>query len=310
MSEQWPAPTPRDEMLARVIVRGRRIRLVNRLLLGAAIGGAVVAGAVGVGLGVSGALSDGGPAGAVTRSALAYYLCPATGAAGELHDGDRVLVTGVDESGDWLQVRDPASLDRRVWVQREYVDPDRELEVPVADCSTEVRSFESADPAPTTTTTETTLPSETTEPEVPEETTTTTSPATTTTAPTTTTTTAPTTTTTTAPAPVIGAITRSPATIIEDWVGYPGTCNGPTTSSISVPISNASSATMSWNVGPQPRSTSMSAQGGVFSAILGPFDETVVASGNVTITVTITAVGPGGQATKQTTVRLDDCPFG
>ena len=54
----------------------------------------------------------------------------------------------------------------------------------------------------------------------------------------------------------------------------------------------------------------MTAQGGVFTAVLGPFDETVVDSGHVIITVTISANGPGGQSTKQSNVRLDDCFFG
>src|SRR5690606_29112821 len=187
--------------------------------------------------GYNGVLPFGSTAGAtITGGGLPYYLCPATAEAGEVHDGDRVLVTGVDESGNWLEIRDPQSLEARVWVQREYVDPDRDLDVPVAPCALEVGRFDrlaSAEETTTTTTTTTTLPDE--ETTTTTTTTTTTVPSTTTTtAPATTTSTAPTTTTTTAaPAPVIGTITRNPDTIIEEWDGFPETCGGPKTSAIS-----------------------------------------------------------------------------
>ena len=153
MSEQWPAPTPRDEMLARVIVRGRRIRMINRLWIALGIGGAVAAGALGVGLGYSGAVFGGSRgAASLASGALTYYSCPATDAGGQFHHGDRVLVTGLDESGEWLQVRNPDNLDDRVWVLREYVDPDDELDLPVAGCTAEPGSFDQA-AAPTTTST-------------------------------------------------------------------------------------------------------------------------------------------------------------
>src|SRR5690606_29715927 len=204
MSDRWPAPTPRDEVFARVVERGRRIRMINRVVTGLLVSSAVAAG---VWLGYNGVLPFGSTAGAtITGGGLPYYLCPATAEAGEVHDGDRVLVTGVDESGNWLEIRDPQSLEARVWVQREYVDPDRDLDVPVAPCALEVGRFDrlaSAEETTTTTTTTTTPPDE----ETTTTTTTTTVPSTTTTtAPATTTSTAPTTTTTTtaAPAPVIG----------------------------------------------------------------------------------------------------------
>ena len=120
MSDKWPSPSPRDEVLSRVVTRGLRIRLINRVV---AVALAVSAVGAGVAVGCSGILPF-GTAAPATGGSLPYYLCPATGEAGEFHHGDRVLVTGVDASGNWLQVRDPAALERRVWVQREAVDPD------------------------------------------------------------------------------------------------------------------------------------------------------------------------------------------
>jgi hypothetical protein len=328
-------------MLARVVVRGRRIRMINRILIGLAVGGGAAIGAVGIGLGYSGALSfSRGAEASVTTGALTYYACPSLGAVGQFHAGDRVYVTGIDETGEWVQVRAPHDLDDRAWVQREYVDPDEDFEAPLATCNAEVGELALAEgPTSTTTTTEPTdeAPGEVDEPEpttttAPSTTTTTTTiaaPTTTTTSPpatttttaaptTTTTTTAPTTTTTTAPAPVIGAINRSPATLREvDATPPANECSSnpgdATTSVISASITNAVSATMSWSVGTSSGSKPMSAQGGTFSAVLGPFGETTIPAspGTATIQVTITAVGPGGQRVAQTTLTLNHCePFG
>lgn len=334
--EHWPASTPRDEMLARVVKRGRRIRMINRIVVGLAITGAIGAGAVGVALGHSGnsPFSNTSPPSVPDSGGAPYYLCPGGGDLGQLTDGARVYLTGVDDSGDWVQVRAPGNLADRAWVERHHVDPDRQVDLPTASCGTEVGELERADAAPTTTMPESVDEPQQSEPEGDDEgeepavttTSTTTSitpPTTTITPPTTsppttssttsTTSTTTTTTTTTSqppttqPAPVIGNISRNPAAIVER---RPGVCGGAQTSSISVPIANATGATMSWNVGPAPQSSAMSAQGGVYSAVLGPFDEDVVASGHVNITVTVTASGPGGQRSAQTTVRLNDCYFG
>lgn len=350
MSEQWPAPTPRDEMLARVIVRGRRIRMINRLWIALGIGGAVAAGALGVGLGYSGAVFGGSRgAASLASGALTYYSCPATDAGGQFHHGDRVLVTGLDESGEWLQVRNPDNLDDRVWVLREYVDPDDELDLPVAGCTAEPGSFDQAAAPTTTSTPDTTLPEEPEDGEEgeegqdddeAEEPTTTTAPPTTvpttappttapttappttqptptTTAPTTTSTTAPTT-TTTQPAPVIGTIQRSPSVLREADATPPANqcSNNPsdaTTATISTVISNATSATMSWSVGSSSGSVPMSRNGQSFSAVLGPFGETTIPAspGSASISVTITATGPGGQRSAGTSLTLNHCePFG
>lgn len=255
MSDKWPSPSPRDEVLSRVVTRGLRIRLINRVV---AVALAVSAVGAGVAVGYSGILPF-GTAAPVTGGSLPYYLCPATGEAGEFHHGDRVLVTGVDASGNWLQVRDPAALERRVWVQREAVDPDSELDTPVAECSTDVRRLEVLVPEESTTTTlpegtTTTVPEETTTTTVPATTTSTAGPTTTTRPQTTTTTTPATTTTTTAPAaPVVASVSANPGTIKEQWSGI--CVDGSFTSTITAQVSNATSVTMSWDVGPQPRST-------------------------------------------------------
>ncbi|MDZ7677512.1 MAG: hypothetical protein U5K29_03055 [Acidimicrobiales bacterium] len=334
MSENWPAPTPRDEMLSRVVVRGRRIRMVNRLLIGVAAAAATAAGVAGLALGASGTVSfGGGPVGAaVAGDGVTYFACPNTGAVGELHDGDRVYLTGQDDSGDWVQVRSPLTSTSRVWIRGELVDPDEQIDLPVATCSDEVGELALVDPTVTTTTTAepvdeepdeadgstttstvaptttaTTAPATTTT-VAPPPPTTTTAPTTTTTS-TTTTTTAPTTTTTTAPAPVIGQISESPGTIREvDAIAPSTNCSSnptdPTTSTISLGATNASTATMSWSVGGSSGSKSMTQQGQGFSAVLGPFGESTIPSGSATIQVTIEISGPGGTDTAQTSVQL------
>ena len=59
MSDRWPAPTPRDEVFARVVARGRRIRMINRVVTGLLVSSAVAAG---VWLGYNGVL-DGSSSG-------------------------------------------------------------------------------------------------------------------------------------------------------------------------------------------------------------------------------------------------------
>lgn len=315
--------------------------MVNRLLIGAAAAAATAAGAVGLALGASGTVSfGGGPVGAaVAGEGVTYFACPSTGAVGELHDGDRVYLTGQDDSGDWVQVRSPLVATSRVWIRGELVDPDEQIDLPIASCSDEVGELALADgaaattttttepvdkepdPAEDTTTTTTVAPSTTTT-TAPATTTPTTTPprtTTTTTAPittTTTTTTPPTTTTTTIPAPVIGQISESPGSIREvDAIAPSTNCsnnpNDPTTSTISLGAINASTATMSWSVGGSSGSKSMTQQGQGFSAVLGPFGESTIPPGSATIQVTIEVSGPGGTDTAQTSVQLLHCePFG
>ena len=49
--------------------------------------------------------------------------------------GDTVLVVGRDDSGDWLQVRNPDDLFARVWVEADLLVPDGEVgDTPVVPC--------------------------------------------------------------------------------------------------------------------------------------------------------------------------------
>lgn len=128
--------------------------MINRILLGIAITAGVGAGAAGVALGYSGnGPFSSTPAGSAPMSSQAapYYLCPADGHLGRLSSGDRVYLTGIDESGVWVQLRAPGNPDDRVWVERRHVDPDRELELPTASCTSEMAEFERVDGTTTTT---------------------------------------------------------------------------------------------------------------------------------------------------------------
>lgn len=344
MSEQWPAPTPRDEMLARVIVRGRRIRMINRLWIALGIGGAVAAGALGVGLGYSGAVFGGSRgAASLASGALTYYSCPATDAGGQFHHGDRVLVTGLDESGEWLQVRNPDNLDDRVWVLREYVDPDDELDLPVAGCTAEPGSFDQAAAPTTTSTPDTTLPEEPEDGEEgeegqdgdeAEEPTTTTAPSTTvpttappttppTTAPTTTqpttppttapTTTVPTTTSTTAapPAPSIASVSVSPTPMIRRYTPQPGSCEsqgGSETATITAQgIANATNVDWVARINGQQVKQGTLTGGSTRSTSIGSFAWSNNADPDVQVTVTVTVTGPGGSTSRSTSFTLLNC---
>ncbi|MFP4512178.1 MAG: hypothetical protein ACLFRV_04425 [Acidimicrobiales bacterium] len=345
MPENWPTPTPRDELLARVVVRGRRIRMLNRLLIGVAAAAATAAGAVGLALGASGTVSfGGGPVGAdVGGDGATYFACPNTGAVGELHDGDRVYLTGQDDSGDWVQVRSPLVSTSRVWIRGEHVDPDEQVDLPVATCSDEVGELELADDATTTTTTTEAVDQE---PDEPEETTTTVAPSTTattapptttpaTTAPTpttttttttvptttttsTTTTTVPTTTTTTAPAPVITSASVSPTPMIRR-VSPAGSCEssfgGHETSTVRADgVANATSVPWVARInGQQVASGSLSPSLQVpdrWQGSIGPFAQGSQQSPDQ-VTVVVTASGPGGSAQRSDSFTLNECeaPF-
>ncbi len=328
----WPAPTPRDEVLARVVTRGRRIQMLNRFMIGGAVAVAATAAGVGLWLGVSGAVDlvgDDGAAPAVvtpqggddsgggSAGAVAYFACPNERELGELHGGDRVYLTGRDESGDWVELRSPLDASIPVWVRAEVVDPDGDADLPEVDCDlTELALGATPTTTPEETPEQTTT---TTEPDDEPSTPTTTRPSTT---PTTSqppvtppTTPTPTTTSTTQPPaapPVIGTISRSPGAISErydDGTGY--SCGNPSVTSISVQIPGAASATLSWNLGPHPRAMTMDRQGSWFFGEIGPFDETTVPKdGSMSMTVTVNASGPGGSDVRSTSVTLNDCTFG
>lgn len=160
MAEQdWPSPTPRDEMLGRVVARGKHLMLINRVLIGllaAAVAGSAV---LGFTLGVTGTVSvlADEPA-VVTLDGVALRHCPGGDTVGELHRGDRVLLTGVDESGDWLELRSPYDSSERAWIRSDLAVPDETIaELPVRDCGIDEYSMtlsdgEQVDESTTTTT--------------------------------------------------------------------------------------------------------------------------------------------------------------
>lgn len=163
MSE-WPAPTPRDEMLSRVIHRGQHLRRLRLLAIGAATTVIAAGGVLGYRLGTSGAVDVLGE-GTIDAGGVAveYHDCPGTGPAGRFHRGDRVLITGRDEAGTWVEVRSPVDALDRVWIPAAVVTPDADLEVPVVDDCTldDGTTLELAGgEIVTTTTTDTTLPDE------------------------------------------------------------------------------------------------------------------------------------------------------
>jgi hypothetical protein len=329
MSEPWPAPTPRDEMLARVVTRGRRLQMINRVMIGLAIGGAAAAGVLGLGLGLSGVgpfgAGGGGAGTSVSGGALTYFACPNTGALGTFSSGDRVYLTGQDDSGEWVQVRSPEAQTTRVWIRSEFVDPDDQVDLPVSGCSTEVGEFVLDD---TTTTTEVV---EEEEPPVEEEPapapTTTVAPgptttvpvtSTTTTAPpgTTTTTTSTSTTTTTVPAPTIGNLSVSPDRLVRR-LPPPGSCgawhDGLEIGTVSAFVSNATA--VSWVAriqGQQIGSGVLSANGqSDWQGPIGPFPGIDADDGlEQVVQVTVTATGSGGSVNSVTTFTLVNCWFG
>lgn len=324
----WPAPTPRDELLARVVTRGRRIQMINRLIVAVVVAGVVSAAAVGVALGTSRTVDlFGAEASSATvggdgdgDDGVEYRSCPNGAVLGRLRGGDRVYLTGRDDSEDWVEVRSPVDQVERVWVRAELVDPDAAVDLPVVGC--DGADLTAAGPGVMTTTTSTTIEGEELPPE---ETTTTTAPGpgpTPTTqpgpGPTTPTTQpgpGPTTTLPPPPAPpVIGTISRSQTTIWE--ADFPGQCSlygGPVTSTISAIIPSATSATMSWSVAGSQGSKPMQRSGSTFSAVFGEFPESTVPYSPpwyATATITIVATGPDGSDQRSTSIRVDDCTFG
>src|SRR5690606_2382536 len=95
-------------------------------LVAAAVAGIVaVGGGVGYAIGSS-EVVDIGSGGTVhlPHAAATYHACPDAGPLGQLHRGDRVLLTGVDETGEWFELRSPIDLLDRVWVRASVVTPD------------------------------------------------------------------------------------------------------------------------------------------------------------------------------------------
>jgi len=88
--------------------------------------GGVLAGGVGTGIVIDQATGGSGTS-ATTRDPVTYYLCPGEEPAGTFHRGDRVLATGQDDTGEWIEVRSPIDLSARVWVAESVLVPDGDL---------------------------------------------------------------------------------------------------------------------------------------------------------------------------------------
>lgn len=138
-----------------------------RLIGGLGVAGVIVGGAIGF-TALKPTASAGASAVIVQTQRYSLYDCPDGGLRGTALPGDRVYVTGRNETGDWLELRDPRNQTNRAWVPADAVDPDAVGDVPVVPCSPAVELVAGV---ATTSTTSTTVA----------ETTTTTVPATTTT---------------------------------------------------------------------------------------------------------------------------------
>jgi hypothetical protein len=104
-------------------VRAYQRGAVTQALLVAVV---VVGTGAGVGLQQAGVLG-GGETAEVRLERVSAYDCPDGASVGDFHRGDRVLATGRDESGEWIEVRSPVDLGARVWLRTEYLVPDGDL---------------------------------------------------------------------------------------------------------------------------------------------------------------------------------------
>ena len=261
-----------------------------------AVGGGA---AVGVALDQGGAFGGDGETTVVALDAVNVTDCPAGAVLGQLHRGDRVFATGRDQDGDWIEIRDPAALANRIWIDAPYLVPDSDLaRLPVHDCATTTTTPADAAPADPGATTTTTAGGSTgttpggggsTPPPAPSDTT------------------GPT---------ITGAAAVFPA-IWEASVPAPATCAGgqPTKSIVSAAASDPSgiaSVTMSWSVEATSGSKAMTSSNGAnFNTVLGTFPQTTIAGASAPISVTITARDSvGNSRTANLTVTLNNCTTG
>ena len=160
-------PAAMTEAVATKAAAGVRPPL--RLIGGLGVAGVIVGGVIGF-TALKPAESAGASAVIVQTQRYSLYDCPGGGLRGTALPGDRVFVTGRNEAGDWLELRDPRNQSNRAWVPAGAVDPDAVADVPVVPCNPAVEMVTGAATS-TSTTTSTTVP-ETTTTTVPESTTT------------------------------------------------------------------------------------------------------------------------------------------
>lgn len=312
-------PTPRDELLDRVVTGGRRLIRLRRILIGLAVAAGAVAVTVGVALGASNRLDVIGDQPVVVPAAAApFSACPGTSELGVLHRNDRVFLTGVDPSGAWVELRSPVDPDQRVWMQAAYVTGDQAVSgLPTVDrCGTgeytlvlpggEVEqgtTTTTSAPDSSTTTTEagastttttaggqqaapTTRPGVTITPGQPPVTVAPTSPPATASPTTSPPTTAPDTT-----GPSIGGLSRSPSAIWEnDGLGITCSPPKPRTSQVTATVSDPSgvaSVVVYYSVagknGTVTRQAAMSLSGGTYRATVGSYPAGTIADGTTQV---------------------------
>jgi len=263
----------------------------------------VLGGTAGAGLLIGGLLGFLGgidvvdePAQTAAAATASFYDCPDGVSLGTVTRGDRVFITGQDESGVWIQVRSPLAVSTRAWIRATHVLPDDSIDsFPVLSCRVPVVAMA----APATTTTEAPPTTDTTA---------------TTEAPTTTATTAappPTNTTVAADTtpPSISNAASSPDTIWEqDGLGI--TCAPPQTrqSTISAVVTDAgglANVTATWTDALGAQSVAMSPSGNTYSVVVGPYAAGTWPDGDHLVTVTIRAAdGSGNESTTAVNVTV------
>lgn len=263
--------------------------LVAVVLAGAAASGLLL----GALLGLFGRIDLVGEPARVASAATASYVdCPHGTVLGTLTRGDRVFVTARDESGAWLQIRSPLSVEARAWMRTTHVLPDEAIEsLPIASCHVPIEAIVVTTVPDTTTTTG--------------DTTTTTS----------------STTTTTLPPPSVGSISATEDPI---WESYDGeeTCNFspglPALTVIAAPVdapAGVQSVVLLWSVGGESGSIAMALSSGQYRGTLGPFDaedpNVVPLDGSLQVTITVRVTDAQDRvASRQITITLNDCTFG
>jgi len=126
-------------------------------LLAVVLGAGAAVGAV---LNIAGVVElTGGATDSIAAPATAsYYDCPDGAALGVLGQGDRVFLTGRDDSGTWVEVRSPVSSETRVWMRARQVVPDGDTSgLTFRDCVVPVGVIAGEETTTTTSTTTTTI---------------------------------------------------------------------------------------------------------------------------------------------------------
>jgi len=261
-------------------------------ILGGAAGAGLLVGAL---LGSTGSVSLLSESETLAEPAIAsYFDCPDGAALGTFGRGDRVLITGRDESGEWAEVRSPESSNSRVWMRSRQVLADGDTTgLPVVECNVPVDAVVGDIPVESTTT----IPGQTT----------------TTIAATTTTVAVPP--PTAVPLPTVGPVSATPGAISEVYPGIDPICS-PNESLIRATVTAAAgvkSVTLHWSINGSNFSKPMGFSNGTYVGVLGKFyndsPNAVPQGESRQITVIVRVIDDlGRQAENQTTVTLNDCP--